>query len=371
MDRPRRTLRPSAKVSQSLDLETKATTRIVKPKPAPEPIDPQKQLKALLESSKSDLVSLEMHDIINVDTWSALPEDACRRLKELLPPTAFIGARETIGTDHPSVVEDCTSMEVDAPNVDGTIVEDKILNPGFFNDLHFLAAARTFQDHLYLGWFSEAHRAKVKQFEEGIVAGTMAAPWKDEVWIRDNSIPLPPTASSSFTFPSESSARAGGASEIKLSVLVKNGIIRVGDVIAYKRFFTLCDLTVEKDCVIDAIQPKTNALTVLTASGPTKDLPAHLLSSSPTSDPSPSPDSSSPPTSLQSMTITSPTMLETGLLDLDGRVDKTKRPNGNAWKSFTIWRWRQGAEYNPYDARGGRENHGTLFYLRGSYYHEI
>jgi hypothetical protein len=70
------------------------------------------------------------------------------------------------------------------------------------------------------------------------------------------------------------------------------------------------------------------------------------------------------------MTITSPTMLETGLLDLDGRIDKTHRPHGNAWKNFTVWRWRAEAEYNPYDARGGRENHGTLFYLRGSYYHE-
>jgi hypothetical protein len=41
-----------------------------------------------------------------------------------------------------------------------------------------------------------------------------------------------------------------GAGEIKLSVLVKNGIIRVGDVIAYKRCFTLSDVTVEKDCIV-------------------------------------------------------------------------------------------------------------------------
>ena len=65
-------------------------------------------------------------------------------------------------------------------------------------------------------------------------------------------------------------------------------------------------------------------------------------------------------------------MLETGILDLDGRMEKSQRPNGNAWKCFTIWRWRNGSdsEYSPYDSRGGRESHGTLFYLRSSFYHE-
>jgi len=63
-------------------------------------------------------------------------------------------------------------------------------------------------------------------------------------------------------------------------------------------------------------------------------------------------------------------MLETGLLDLDGRVDRQKRPNGNAWKCFTVWRWRGDPVNMVDDERGGRENHGTLFYLRSTYYHE-
>lgn len=60
------------------------------------------------------------------------------------------------------------------------------LNLCIFNDPHFLAATRTFQDHLYLNYFSEAHTAKVEQLKQGIQSGMMAVPWKDEVWYRDN-----------------------------------------------------------------------------------------------------------------------------------------------------------------------------------------
>jgi hypothetical protein len=73
------------------------------------------------------------------------------------------------------------------------------------------------------------------------------------------------------------------------------------------------------------------------------------------------------------MTITSPTMLETGLLDMDGRIEKAQRPNGNAWKRVSVWRWRDGTLDGGVGEgeRGGRENHGTLFYLRGCYYHDM
>lgn len=111
---------------------------------------------------------------------------------------------------------------------------------------------------------------------------------------------------------------------------------------------------------IHEVHPKTYALTVHALSGSVKDLPAHLLSEHPTVD---------GPQPIQSMTITSPTMLETALLELDGRIDRSRRPNGNAWKSFTIWRWRGGG-FNPVDSRGGRENRGTLFYLRACYSQE-
>jgi hypothetical protein len=57
-----------------------------------------------------------------------------------------------------------------------------------FTDAHFLAASRTFQDHLYSysNWLSDAHAEKVGKYEEGIKDGTLAAPWKDEIWERNN-----------------------------------------------------------------------------------------------------------------------------------------------------------------------------------------
>ncbi|KAJ3501142.1 hypothetical protein NLJ89_g9474 [Agrocybe chaxingu] len=425
-----------------------------------------------------------------------LSEAARVELQALLPPTAFVGFKETLGADHPLLhpvdgeellqrpplptsngtkpeaegtpqlmlrndnIEpenppaSPNAMEIDPPlppepqPSNAQSVTLKTLSPTFFNDPHLLAALRTFQDHLYLGWFTEAHMERVRKFEEGIRDGKLAAPWKDEVWEREHGVPLPPReqegakeqakagqeengaaanevvddgaanglgangtsvlaaagSKGSFSIPCESTARAGGASEVKLSVLVKKGVIRVGDVIAYRRSFATSEL-VEKDCVVLSIDKKNFTLTVITIPGRMRNLPAELVMPSslqssgkpssnkrPTSVKPPSQASSSQPTtgttSLGTLTLTltflSPTQLETALLDTDAQVERSRRPNGNAWKCFSVWRWRvpgvpfgeeeqEGAgeaAYNPDDVRGGRENHGTLFYLRGSYYHE-
>ena len=99
---------------------------------------------------------------------------------------------------------------VDANHIDAE------LNLSIFSNPHFLAASRTFQDHLYLGWFSATHLEKVKDFQEAVQNGTLAAPWKDEVWDRENHTlerlspgerdvePITP-----FTIPCESFAKAG------------------------------------------------------------------------------------------------------------------------------------------------------------------
>ncbi|CAA7269427.1 unnamed protein product [Cyclocybe aegerita] len=521
MDRPRRSTRAPVKAPQLLagNSDEEPTRRASKrkapssptakapgtaksggaPKPvakAKAPVDPEAQLKMLLTSPKSDLVSLDMSDLINAQTWDMLSEAARVELQALLPPTAFIGFKETLGVDHPLLqpldgerplehppptsngtkpeAEDIpqaalqignvepekppaspNAMEVDPPSssepqpTNAQSVPLKTLSPTFFTDPHLLAALRTFQDHLYLGWFTEAHVERVQKFEEGIRDGKLAALWKDEVWEREHGVPLPPReqesgkeqakvgqeengatanevvaegaanglvangtnalvaagSKGSFSIPCESNARAGGASEVKLSVLVKKGVIRVGDVIAYRRSFATSEL-VEKDCVVQSIDKKAFTLTVITIPGRTRNLPAELLMPSslqpsgkppskktPTSSAKPPSQaaSSQPTTGTTSLgtptlvlTFLSPTQLETALLDADAQIERSRRPNGNAWKSFSVWRWRVPgvpfgeeedesageAAYNPDDARGGRENHGTLFYLRGSYYHD-
>lgn len=116
---------------------------------------------------------------------------------------------------------------------------------------------------------------------------------------------------------------------------------------------------------ISAIHPKTHALTVLTTLGDAQDLPAVILATEP--------GSLNRPFSQETKEITniiSPSLLETGLLDANGRLGKAQRPNGNAWKSISVWRRRAGAETSVDNKRGGKENHGTLFYLRSVYYNE-
>jgi hypothetical protein len=60
------------------------------------------------------------------------------------------------------------------------------IDTSLFTDAHFLAAAHTLQDHIYSNWLSDTHVEKVKKYEQGIKDGSLAAPWKDEVWERDN-----------------------------------------------------------------------------------------------------------------------------------------------------------------------------------------
>ena len=63
------------------------------------------------------------------------------------------------------------------------------MDPSIFTDPYFLAAAHTFQDHIFTGWMSDAHIEKRAKFEVGVVDGSMHAPWKDEVWLKDHGVP--------------------------------------------------------------------------------------------------------------------------------------------------------------------------------------
>ncbi|KAJ6532778.1 Asx homology domain-containing protein [Mycena vulgaris] len=318
---------------------------------AKEDVEPAEQLHFLLQNPKSRLTKMNISDLINANSWNMLSPDSQSRLAALLPPTAFPSFQPTIGFDHPAAG--------DSINIDSS--QSSPIDTSLFTDAHFLAAAHTFQDHLYSNWLSDVHAEKVQKYEQGIKDGSLAAPWKDEVWERENQ-KEEPTGTSAVN--SHSATLAGEAAELKLGDLAKSSVLREGDVIAYKRNFTNLDIIVEKDVIVQRIDPRTHSLTVLLEPGTTRDLPAHLLIPGP----------SEPDAPTRSMTITSPTQLESGLLDVDGRVERTRRPNGNAWKALTLWRWTGDAlEYNSPSNdghRGGRQDHGTLFYLRACYYQD-
>ncbi|TEB35295.1 hypothetical protein FA13DRAFT_1728100 [Coprinellus micaceus] len=329
-------------------------------------VDQEKWIRSLLQDPKSIITSIDISDVFNASVWSMLSEESCSDLKQLLPPTAFVGYRPRLGHDHPAAQAD---MDVDP--IDGAgLMTGEVDDLGLFTDPHFLSAARTFQDHLFSNWLSDAHQEKVAKFEADLRSGSLAVRWKDEQWLEDNP-PIQPEADTGANILGRTASwdltLAGGATQIKLATLVENGIVRVGDVLAYRRVFASTNLIIEKDVLVDSIHPSTRAVTVLAVLGPDKDLPEGLVARENAGAPT-------DPTTLRSMTISSPSMLESALLDMDGRLDKGHRPNGNAWKCFSVWRWRtapgSGGDGEIANGRGGRDNHGTLFYLRGNHYHE-
>lgn len=111
------------------------------------------------------------------DTWLSISPEAQEELVKLLPPTAFSTFIPRIDPAHPSVLRsdpmDIDSLSEKVPGV---------LDPMFFSDSHFLAALRTFQDHLHSGWLTEDHRMKTNKYRAGIEDGTLHAAWKDEAW---------------------------------------------------------------------------------------------------------------------------------------------------------------------------------------------
>ncbi|KAJ3801581.1 Asx homology domain-containing protein [Lentinula aff. detonsa] len=321
-------------------------------------------LATLLTSPKSALTNVDVSDIINANTWAFLSDESKAHLSKLLPPTAFSDYQRTIDPGHPSHTKDPdpNAMVVDSTRgLQGSHEADRVL-PSVFTDPHFLAAAHTFQDHLYSGWLKPEFKVKVAKHEEGIRDGTLAAPWKDEEWEKEHCLGEDDasklSSSKSRSNGGAANGKAGHTAEIRMYDLAKNSVVRVGDIISYKRNFASLGVVIEKDVLVHSINTRARSLTVLLEPGPTQHLPSYLSMSDP----------SDPIFPIQSMEITSPTMLETGILDVDGRVERGKRPNGNAWKILTVYRWREEGASSMADNKGGRESHGTLHYLRNSHF---
>jgi hypothetical protein len=154
-------------------------------------------------------------DLLNPNTWNMLSLDSRTFLCTLLPPTAFLGFQPVIGPHHPSRGHGLSpeAMDVDR-DPSPHIPSPDMLDTAVFSDPHFLAAAHTFQDHLYSNWLSDTHAEKVKMFKDGVEQGILHAPWKDDVWESDHvsHIQRPHRdhpATSSVNIPLESSALAG------------------------------------------------------------------------------------------------------------------------------------------------------------------
>lgn len=111
--------------------------------------------------------------------------------------------------------------------------------------------------------------------------------------------------------------------------------------------------------------PNSQSFEILLSPGTIQHLPQSVVLS-----PDPANDELPGDQYLLTMTVTTAASLDTGILDVDARVDKAHRPNGNAWKTLSVWKRRPDGEFGMSIERGGRESVGTLFYLRDCYYHD-
>jgi len=315
-------------------------------------------LDHVMTNPKSKLARMDLsEEMFTFDTWLSLSPESQEELVKFLPPTAFSTFIPRIDPAHPSVMgSDPIDIDSLSEQVPGT------LDPMFFSDSHFLAAQRTFQDHLHGGWLTEDHRTKINKYRVGIEDGTLHAAWKDEAWSQSQQVEENLTTTSK----SGSASQRLTGREIRLSDLFEAGFLGVGDILVYRRTFTLINVTVEKDVMIAGCGGSPKSIVVLVPSGTARHLSPALASSSiPTEDLLPDDHS------LLQMAIPTPASLETGILDTDGRVDKLNRTNGNAWKYLSVWKFLRGGGTDGFASpeRGERQNTGTLHYLRSCVYY--
>ncbi|TDL17073.1 hypothetical protein BD410DRAFT_901636 [Rickenella mellea] len=340
-------------------------------------------LDFILTDIKSPLTTMDISDVVSAAAWGMLSDEAKQKLCHHLPPTAFLDYQPVVDRSHPSQRVGRTPEEGanhDAMDVDPLQRIPGHVDSAMFTDPHFESAARTFQDHLYSGWLTEAHRELVNSHQDGIRSGILHAPWKDDVWIRDHPPIVPPSTTGIMAQP-ESSQQAGDAAGLRLTDLAQYGVVKTGDIISYKRTFKIdtLTLTIEKDVLIRAIHPKSFVITVLTSPGADSAIPSSLLPPFASAhDFNAAYDSACAESIVREMIITSPSQLENTLLDMDGTVERNRRPHSNAWKHTTLWRFAEGRDVGLQGdlqiamllEKGGRECYGTLFYLRGCFYHE-
>ncbi|TCD71105.1 hypothetical protein EIP91_000199 [Steccherinum ochraceum] len=326
------------------------------------------KLESLLTSSKSKLTTMDISDILNYENFVSLSPEAQQELCLLLPPTAFKTYHPELSPSHPAAVRARSANVASSSNAVDAPVEKSpaTLNPNVFSSSGVLAAATTFQDHLYSSWLTATAQAKVENFKRGIQDGSLHSQWKDEAWNEE----------------------AGSQKQRKnmvpndLASLAKRSIIKEGDVLVYKRTLGLTGLTIEKDILVQSIDPKSHALNLLLQPKLTKSLPSQLLVVG-------APDPTPPTLTMEG--IFSTTELEDAILEVDGRITRaevwaTMHPPSSSSsadidvqmyahsvrcaKSVTVWRWEEemmhDLDMQMMLPRGGRQLLATVYFLRNT-----
>jgi len=292
---------------QSGDQPVSPLLRAIKPTAKKVKLDPQ-SIDFLLTSPKSKLTEIELKNVINFEMWLRLSEADRDFLIKLLPKVDL-----TFPT--PTTSSNTNPSSADHMDIDGQSKGKPQLSEAFFKSNQFLHRCfEDFQDALYRGYLTPEAVASRKAREANPEQYAGDDTWKDEnfeaYWgqKQDQKEKL--------------QAVAGDSRSVNLKEMCLAQLIRKDDVLVYRRNFSAVNVMVD------------TSMKVVRADGTTG-------------------------VSIQIgktffHDLETPTSLETKILDLDNRVPKDKRPNGNAFKSLKL-------------VRGG-DDLGRLFDVRREYF---
>jgi len=252
--RPKRTAKPPAAFDPSA-AETASKKRKRSPKP---PKSAQDIADDLLRNPKSRLTTMDMRSVINAHTWSALSSDSRAILATMLPPTALPFFVAEPDETHPAHAR-TPSTSANAPLVPDLEIDSSFLTCPFFE-----AAMRTFQDHIFSGYFAREHEQELNAYEQGLRDGTLHAAWKDDAWEHDH--------------PAAEEKRPILA-EVSLTELARAGVLREGDTLVHAngKGATVREVHRRTSALIVSLQGDTDEISLTTVAqleravtGPTK-----------------------------------------------------------------------------------------------------
>ncbi|CAG8566420.1 2293_t:CDS:2 [Acaulospora morrowiae] len=273
-------------------------------------------LHKLLTDPKSELGYKVIKHIINYNVYSNFTNEQKARLLNLLPRSELVPIASDAGEpiDTPRIERERQSMglKLYEAGITDVITETDPLKVvprfDFWLSDAFKDARWWFQLSIRYGYFTkigvDTQWTNLEKFKTEI-----PDVWKNDAYEQDWGIGLWGKMGNKQI--------AGDSAQITLPDLAKALIIKPNDTLKYKRQFKNIGVTVSMDVKVISINESNGHLQIKLIKGK------------------------------QSKTlddIHNPTRLENELLDFDGQVPKKSRPNGNAFKNFSIQR---SAEYTP------------------------
>ncbi|CAG8465124.1 3967_t:CDS:2 [Diversispora eburnea] len=273
-------------------------------------------LHKILSNSRSELGYKVMKHIINFNVYKNFTDEQKSRLLKLLPRSELVPIASEVGEpiDTPRIERErqAQGMKLYEAGVTETITEidpTKVVPRfDFWLSDAFKDARWWFQLSIRYGYYTkigvDTQWDNLEKFKTEIPNY-----WKNDAFEQDWGIGLWGKMGKKQV--------AGDSAQISLPDMVKARILRPNDILKYKKQFKGLGVTVNMDLKVTAVNESNGRLQIMLI----KSNQSKLIDD-----------------------VVNPTRLEHDLLDWDGQVPRQSRPNGNAFKNFSIQR---SAGYTP------------------------